>query len=1017
MSEQRQRRYRRLWDRKLGRRQFLAGTGAVAAVLAGCSAPRSVDFVPYVHQPEDVVPGKKLPYATSLAFAGYGRGAVAVTHEGRPTKIEGNPNHPASMGASDVWMQASLHDLYDPDRAQLVLDRNSPSTWNRFLEAALADLDLLRARGGQGLAILTGTVTSPAFAAQLQALRAALPAASWHAFEPMNADFEHAGTQFAFARPLDAQYRFDRADIVVALDSDFLATDPASLRYARDFSSRRRLTPRRSQAQAAASLNRLYVIETFPSITGAVADHRLPVKPSDVEGFARALATAVGVPGVPPPPRSGFPDGWLDAVTTDLLAHRGTSIVIAGNQQPPVVHALAHAMNVWLQNVNLTVTYTAPIAAGPTDQRASLARLVADMRAGRIDTLYILGTNPAYAAPASLGFADALARVRSTVRLGLYDDETAQLCRWRLPMSHELETWGDIRAYDGTVSIVQPTIEPLYDTRSPLELVASLVTASDAHGQQLVHSYWKGSSVSADFDRFWERTVREGVMHGTAELPVTVTLRSNLTFLPQTPLAAPPRPAASRPPSSAPGDGAADRAAKPAPAGGVHLSSGAASGMELAIRFDPTILDGQYASNGWLQELPKPMSKIVWDNAVFVGPGAAERMGLAGTQHNLPGSAGESLGVIADQLRGREVMAIAAGEAAIELPVYVIAGHPDDCATVHLGYGRRAAGSRATGRGSDAYRLLPSGFPGAIGSVALTTTGRNAFLALGQHAATDHGRDEARSGTLAEYRATPDFARKAADRVSPPDLYPPPQNDVYRWAMSIDLSACIGCNACVVACVAENNEATVGYDQMLAGRDMHWLRIDRYFRKDRHDPEIALQPVPCQQCEHAPCEIVCPVEATVHSSEGLNDMVYNRCIGTRYCSNNCPYKVRRFNFLQYADYGTPVVQLRYNPEVTVRSRGVMEKCTYCVQRINDARMRAQEEGRRVRDGEVEPACAQACPTEAIVFGNLNDPHSLASRLRHEPLTYGLLSDLLTKPRTTYLARIRNPNPVLSGQLV
>ncbi len=537
MSERRQRHYRRLWDRKLGHRQCLAGIGADAIGWTGCSASRSAGLAWCGRQPEDVVPGEKPCYATSLSFAGYGRGAVATTHEGRLTKIEGNPSHPASLGASDIWMQASLHGLYDPGRAQQVKEDNAPSTWNQFLEAALADLALLRARGGRGLALLTGTVTSPALAAQIQALLAALPAASWHAFEPLNADFEHAGARIAFGRPLDAQYRFDRADIVVALDSDFLLSDPASLRYKREFSRRRRLSSGRSQTHAAPSFNRLYAIETFPSLTGAAADHRLPLRPGDVEGFARALATAVGVPSVPPSSGSNVPDGWLDAVAADLLDHRGTSIVMAGKQQPPEVHALAHAMNVWLQNVNLTVTYTAPIAAGPTDQHASLAGLVANMRAGRIDTLYILGTNPVCAAPAALGFATALARVRNTVRLGLHDDETAELCRWRLPMSHELETWGDIRAYDGTVSIAQPTIEPLYDTRSPLELVAALATGSDAHGQQLVHSYWKGSSTSADFERFWERTVRQGVMHGTAELPVTVTLRPNLMFSPQTPLA------------------------------------------------------------------------------------------------------------------------------------------------------------------------------------------------------------------------------------------------------------------------------------------------------------------------------------------------------------------------------------------------------------------------------------------------------------------------------------------------
>lgn len=975
-------RYRRTWQFPISRRRFLGGLSVAAGLLAGCSAPRSDDFVPYVEQPEDIVAGRKLYVATTLSLAGYGRGAIATTHEGRPTNIQGNPAHPASLGASDVWMQAAVFDLYDPDRAQLVYERDDPSTWQEFYEFARADLERHRTAGGARLRILTGTVTSPSLARQIASLLEAFPAARWHAFEPLNPDFALAGAQMAFGKLVDTTYRFDRADVVVALDSDFLLTCPGSLRYARDFIGRRRLTARRGAA-ATGAMNRLYAVETYPTIVGATADHRLALRPSEVEAFARALATAVGVPAVPPSEGPSISPAWIDAVSADLLAHRGAGIVLAGREQPPVVHALAHAMNVWLQNVGSTVLHTAPVAAGPTDQRASLAQLTSDMHAGQVDTLYILGTNPVYATPAALRFAQALAQVPTTVRLGLSDDETTAACRWKLPMSHELESWGDLRAFDGTVSIVQPTIERLYDTRSALELVASLASGEDLQGESLVRDYWRGSASSPDFARFWETTLREGVMAGTAAPEAVVRLRSNLAFL---------------------GPGAP-------PSGPLALSRGQASGIELVIRPDPAILDGQYANDGWLQELPKPLSKIVWDNAVFVSPRTAVALGIEHALDNLPGN--EDLGPIENQLQGREVLEVSTRAGAIELPVYVMAGLADGCAAVHLGYGRTRAGRYGTGRGASAYLLLPAGFPGSVSAAELASTRKQAYLALGQHAATMHGRKDARSGTLAQYRAEPAFAKAPADTTRPPDLYPPPRQDTYQWAMAIDLQSCIGCNACVVACQSENNSPVVGYEEMLAFHDMHWIRVDRYFRGSDADPEIVFQPILCMQCEHAPCEVVCPVEATVHSSEGLSDMVYNRCIGTRYCSNNCPYKVRRFNFLQYSDYDTPVVQLRYNPEVTVRSRGVMEKCTYCVQRINDSRMRAQEQRRAIRDGEVVPACAQACPAEAIVMGNLNDPQSLVSQLRKSPLEYALLGELDTRPRTTFLARVRNPNLALA----
>jgi len=648
-------------------------------------------------------------------------------------------------------------------------------------------------------------------------------------------------------------------------------------------------------------------------------------------------------------------------VLADLKSHRGSSAVIAGDHQPGVVHAFVHRINQTLGNLGKTVFYTDPVDANPINQAESLKDLVADMRGGKVDILIILGGNPAYDAPADFGFADALKNTSIPLRvhLGLYQNETAELCQWHVNQAHYLEAWGDGRAYDGTVSIVQPLIAPLYEGKSACELVSMLSGQADTGGHEIVQAYWKKQHPGADFDEFWRKSLHDGWIEGTTFAAKQVA-NKNASF-----------PATSR---------ADDKA------------------IEINFRRDPSIYDGQFSNNGWLQELPKPMNKLTWDNPVLMGPAMAERMGI------------KTEDLVELELNGKKVTA----------PVWIQVGHPDNSLTVFLGYGRRRAGRVGTGAGFDIYVLRTSATPWFTSGVVIRKVGGTYKLASTQGYQTMETptgtRPLVRTASIEEYRKEPDFAREE----EPPKeltLYKPYPYAAgpYAWGMTVDMNACVGCNNCVVACQSENNIAVVGKEQTVLGRHMHWIRIDSYYQGDRDNPKAYFQPVPCQQCENAPCEVVCPVGATVHSSEGLNDMVYNRCVGTRYCSDNCPYKVRRFNFLLFQDWETSQFKMMRNPDVTVRSRGVMEKCTYCVQRINEHRIDAEREDRKIRDGELQTACQQSCPANAIVFGNINDPESKVSKLKAQGRNYGLLADLNTRPRTTYLADIRNPNPELEAE--
>jgi MoCo/4Fe-4S cofactor protein with predicted Tat translocation signal len=938
----------------------LAAASAALAGLSACTKLPTQKIVPYVKAPEEIVAGKPLYYATSMPLAGVAAGLLVESHMGRPTKIEGNPEHPGSLGGTDVFAQASTLGLYDPDRSQTVVQEGRISDWGAFL-TAMGNAKSQLAAGGAGLRILTDTVTSPSLAAQIRAVLAQFPQAKWHPYEPCSRDNVREGTRLAFGKPVNPVYRFDQADVIVSLDADFISSGPGHVRYARDFASRRAIEGPTS------TLNRLYVVESMPTSTGAVADHRKAVRASDVEGLARELAAQVSVAGAGGA-NSKIPADWKAAVAKDLRAHRGASLVIAGEEQPPSVHALAHAMNAALGNVGKTVYYTDPLEANPVNEIESLRDLMNDINAGKVELLFMLGgNNPVYDAPADFDFGPALLKVKMRVHSGLYYDETAELCHWHVPAAHFLEMWGDARAYDGTIGVIQPLIQPLYDGHSPYEIISVLTGDAGKSGHDIVRDYWKSQRPEKDkaFDAFWDRSLHDGLMAGTALPAISVAVRPDFT--------------------------------KDAP------QQQAAEGLEISFKPDPSIFDGRFANNGWLQELPKPNTRLTWDNAAMVSPATAQSTGL---------EAGDYVKL---QLAGRETKA----------GVVIVPGHAEDSITLHLGYGRRRSGHVGTGPGFNANFVRTSATPCIATGLKVEKTGDKYYFAVTQHqyiidqeghpvekeSVEEARRDLVRIATLDEFRKNPDFAKDPREEATKGlSLYPGYQYEGYAWGMAVDLNKCVGCNACVIACQAENNIPVVGKEQVMKGRAMHWIRVDTYFRGDIDAPETYYEPVLCMHCENAPCEVVCPVGATVHSPEGLNEMVYNRCVGTRYCSNNCPYKVRRFNFLLFSDYTTPSLFGMRNPNVTVRSRGVMEKCTYCVQRINAAKITSEEENRSVREGEIVTACQGACPANALEFGNINDPNSRVAKLKAQSRNYSLLDDLNTRPRTTYLARVRNPNP-------
>ncbi len=953
------------WVDPVSRRGFLKLMSASMALagLAGCTKQPDEPIYPYVKAPEDLVLGKPMYFATAHPFV---TGAVPLlikSDEFRPIKVDGNPDHAYNRGSSDPFSQGTLLGLYDPDRSQHVLFRGENHEWAEFAEAFR--LKLAASKDGSGIYFLSETITSPTLARQWKAVQAAWPKATLVQYDPAI-----AGS--TAEQGIDTQYDASGADILVSLDADFLsgAAYPGFHKLVRDYAVRRK--------QPENGMNRLYAVESTPTTTGMKAEHRLGLRASEIPAFTAELAKAVGVAGVNPPAYSWTAEQqkYLAVLAADLKANAGKSVVIPGLYQDPSVAALALAINNTLGNIGKTVFVNEqPLNPIPSDQMAGIKALVADMNAGKVDWLVILNGNPIYNAPADLGFSEAFNKVNTVVHLGSHLDETGQISHWHIPAAHYLESWSDVRAYDGTVSIVQPMIDPLYGGRSAHDVLQALLDEPMLSAYEAVRATWK-PVIKGDFETGWRKALHDGWIADTA---------FSRTGKPQASLPQVPAPS----PKDA---------------------------LEIIFRPDPNIYDGRWSNVGWLQELPKPITSLSWDNAAIVSGATLTKLGL------------EEDDIVELSVAGNKVKA----------PVIVAPGHPDNSVTVYLGYGREFAGRVGSGAGFNAYLIRTTAAPlYATGSlkkldgkwgIAITKSHyqdhRGARFGQQGEGNNSLEADEAlgprgiiRYATLEEFKSNPNFAHEGEGHDTPAydeSLFP---NWVYNnnaWGMSIDMNSCVGCNACIVSCYAENNIAVVGKQQVRIGRNMQWLRIDSYFEGDLSAPRAHFQPMACQHCENAPCEQVCPVGATVHTPEGLNTMVYNRCVGTRYCSNNCPYKVRRFNFLLFSDYETESLKLMRNPDVTVRSRGVMEKCSYCVQRIQEAKITADKENRAIRDGEIVTACQQACPASAITFGNINDKSSRVAKLRSDVRSYQVLADQNTRPRTMYVAEVLNTNSELEA---
>ena len=970
------------WDRlpPATRRQFLKVMGASFALagLTACRWPKE-EIVPFAHRPEGRTPGVPQRFATSMEIGGAALGLLVTSFDGRPIKAEGNSLHPDSLGALSAVAQAEILQLYDPDRSRRLLLREGGQEyvkdWSEF-ESFAGE----RFSGtGAGVAVLAGASSSPTLAALHERFLATHPDARWYEYEPISRDNEREGTRLVFGSMVRKHPHLGEAEVVACFDADPLFDHPAALRLAREFAAARN--------PESGSGARLYVGESGYSLTGARADHRVAVASSRVPALLAAVANnlvaehglelpaaAAGFAGATDHSATDDERHFVDLLAADLVTHRGHGVVLVGPRQAPAVHALAAVLNYALGSTGSTITYTADPSPDRPSHLEAISDLARRIRGDEIESLLILGGNPAYDAPADLDFADLLAGVPVSIHLSLYDDETSRLCTWHLPASHHLESWGDGAAWDGTLTLRQPLIEPLYGGRSAIEVLAIAAGDGPKSGFSLVR---EGLSERFGFpisDGFWRQALHDGVVGQTAWDTVAPT--TNPAQLA----------------SAVDGLWELLEAGRPT-----------AKHAELVLVPDAKVFDGRFANNGWLQELPDAITKITWGNALLISPATARDIGVSDS----------------------EIASVQARGATLELPVYVLPGMARNSAVVALGYGRTAAGQVGNGVGTDTYKFRTTAAPDILSGVTIRGTGRTYALATTQdHFAIDtigflernrRVADLVREASLDAYLENPEIIHEQEHHPPLISLWKDHEYEGEQWGMAIDLNACIGCNACIVACQAENNIPVVGRQQVLNQREMQWIRLDRYFKTAQgvtsdevDDAQIVFQPMACVQCENAPCEQVCPVAATQHTTDGLNAMVYNRCIGTRYCSNNCPYKVRRFNFFNYHKELADTTKMQFNPEVTVRSRGVMEKCTFCVQRIEAVRITARNDNRPITDGEIMPACAQTCPAQAISFGNLNDPSSEVSRSREEHRSYAVLAELNIRPRTHYLARLNNP---------
>jgi MoCo/4Fe-4S cofactor protein with predicted Tat translocation signal len=995
----------------VSRRRFLQvmGAGMALAGVTGCKVIRrpEVEVLPYNKMPESLIPGVPQFYATVMNLRGEAVGLLVESHEGRPTKIEGNPRHPGSLGATSKQQQSSVLDLYNPERSQVPLKKGAASDWNAFWAEMESLFGAYKKNGGQGLRFFSGYNASPSFADVKAFVLQAFPNAKWTSYEAVNRDFQSQGIAAVTGQSLDPHYKFEAAKRILSLDADFTETESGHLAYAKAFAKGR------NPDLGVEKMSRLYLIESAYSPTGGCADHRLRVKPSQItpaliliakEFAAQGLALDADVSSLPADASAaGINPAWIKETVADLLAHKGSSLIVVGKYQPALAHALAHVLNAALGNIGATVEYkpSALPALNAADGKTmapsseALAELAAALDAGQVETLVVLDANPAFAAPADAALASKLGKAKHLIHLGGEVDETAALAEWHLPMNHYLEEWGDGVGYDGTAAIAQPLISPLYATVGKAEFLATLAGYPQRKSHDIVKEFWRKKAGGLDYEKVWREWLHDGIIANTAF-------------------------AAAQPGSSKDGFAKLSQAYKAPKAGTV----------EVFFREHPNVLDGRFANNAWLQELPEPITKLTWDNAALVSPAFAKKLGIA-EDILLKNETGTEMG----GYKHRPMVRVTSGGRSLDIVAWVMPGLPDETVLIHVGYGRRTVGTVGQGTGFDGFALLDSSSPFIGLDAKVEKTGKDYALACTQDHWSLENRPIVREAPLEEYEQGKEEAFSEEKwNEHPGSEKPNGEQSLWgeapeakggargtydftqgmQWGMVVDFNSCTGCNTCIVACNSENNIPVVGKEQVTRGREMHWIRLDRYFSGDVNNPELIFQVMTCQHCENAPCEEVCPVAATTHSHEGTNDMTYNRCIGTRYCSNNCPYKVRRFNFFNYTNKWAGTTEaMQKNPDVTVRFRGVMEKCTYCIQRINRARIQYKNKGQEtIPDGGVTPACAQACPSDAIVFGNINDPESRVAKLKAHPRNFGVLRDLNTKPRTTYLGRVRNPNKAI-----
>jgi MoCo/4Fe-4S cofactor protein with predicted Tat translocation signal len=929
----------------LERRQFLKLMGASLALMGvtGCYRPPEQKIVPYLEQPELLVSGRPLYFATAMPFNGSATGLLVRSNEGRPTKIEGNSSHPLSLGATSLFEQAALLTLYDPDRSKTITHSGQIETWEQLIADWLTEQDQQLAQQGKTLRFLIDSITSPTAVWQMRELQKRFPAAKWYYWEPISRDSIIEAHQSLLGHSAQPEFQLSTADVIVAFDNDFLFDSAYRLAYTRAFVGRRRY-----QRADFSNPNHLYVAEPSPTITGSMADRRLPIDGSAMGSLIKMLAGKLGVSQAKAEIDEPEAEPWVEECAKWLQASRGHSLVTAGYRQPPEIHRWVHAINASLGNIGKTLNYREMFDASLPTPLKGLAELSRDLGSGQVEALIIIGGNPAFDAPADLEFEKKLSQVRFTLHLSLFQDETSAACKWHVPENHFLESWSDAVGSDGSTSIVQPLIAPLYSGYSRHQLFALFLGQISAEDYNLIRDYWKSRGNWNDFEKQWRQALSDGV------LPI-----NSAKFIPV------------EAPANPPVAITEDQRTK---------------AIELSFHPDPTLWDGRFANNGWAQELPKPFTRVTWDNPALISPALAKDL----------------------DVENGDIVELRTDTGKLEIPVWILPGQAKRTISLYLGGGRSQCGQLGNNVGVNVYPLRTTQRPWLVPEVQVRKTGRfHQIVSTQFHHAMDD-REPIRTRTFEE------FVRQA---VPPDQLTKRPEPDQtlynfderltaeYQWGMVINLNTCIGCNACVLACQSENNIPVVGRDQVWHGRIMHWIRVDRYFEDGPDSPNFYHQPVPCMHCETAPCELVCPVEATNHSADGLNQMIYNRCIGTRFCSNNCPYKVRRFNFLQFADTQTLSLQLGWNPQVTVRSRGVMEKCSYCVQRIRTVEFDAEKANRKIKDGEIIPACAQVCPAEAITFGDIKEQGSLVSQLKSSRLNYGLLEELNTRPRTTYLAKV------------